>query len=66
MSLLILIPLSISMGMLGVAAFIWALHHNQFDDPKGNACRVLLNEDPPQTKRQTHDNLASNPENENT
>ena len=41
MSLVVLIPLSIGMGLLGLAAFIWALRHDQFDDPKGQANRIL-------------------------
>ena len=49
--LIYLIPLSIALGLLGVAAFIWALRNDQFDDPEGNAARVLLNDTPPQPKR---------------
>lgn len=60
MSLVVLIPLSIGMGLLGLAAFIWALRHDQFDDPKGNASRVLLNDKPPAMKGRTHERLASN------
>lgn len=41
MSLLVLIPLSIMMGLIGLGAFTWALHNGQFEDPKGNAERVL-------------------------
>lgn len=50
MSLLVLIPLSLGLGLLGVAAFIWALNNDQFDDPEGNASRVLLNDAPPERK----------------
>ncbi len=46
MSLLVLIPLSIGMGLIGLAAFAWALRHDQFDDPQGNAERVLIPENP--------------------
>ena len=60
MSWAILIPISIAMGLCGVAAFIWALRNNQFDDPKGNASRILLNENPPKMKGYSHDKLASN------
>ncbi len=42
MSLLVLIPLSISMGLVGLGAFIWALRHDQFEDLAGNAERVLI------------------------
>ncbi|PVA06038.1 cbb3-type cytochrome oxidase assembly protein CcoS [Thalassorhabdomicrobium marinisediminis] len=44
MSLLLLIPLSIGMGLIGLLAFLWALRHDQFDDPEGNAARVLMPE----------------------
>lgn len=44
MSLLVLIPLSIGMGLIGLIAFVWALRHDQFDDPDGNAHRVLMRE----------------------
>lgn len=40
-SLLVLIPLSLAMGALGLGAFFWALHHHQFDDPDGAAWRVI-------------------------
>lgn len=45
MSLLLLIPLSIGMGLVGLGAFVWALRHDQFEDPDGNAARVLIPED---------------------
>ncbi|MDX5349153.1 MAG: cbb3-type cytochrome oxidase assembly protein CcoS [Paracoccaceae bacterium] len=30
------------MGLAGLAAFVWALRHGQFDDPEGDASRVLI------------------------
>ncbi len=44
-SLLLLIPLAILLGMLGLAAFLWALRSGQFDDLDGAAQRVLLDEE---------------------
>ncbi len=41
MSLMLLIPLSILMGLVGLCAFFWALRSGQFDDPEGDAWRVL-------------------------
>ncbi|GIK97880.1 MAG: hypothetical protein BroJett029_20890 [Alphaproteobacteria bacterium] len=41
MSLLVLIPLSLGMGAVGLAAFFWALRHDQFDDLEGAAWRVI-------------------------
>jgi cbb3-type cytochrome oxidase maturation protein len=41
MSLMVLIPLSLCMGAIGLGAFLWALRHDQFDDPEGAAWRVI-------------------------
>lgn len=46
MSVLIyLIPISVFLGGLGLAAFFWAVRSKQFDDPEGNAARILLDDD---------------------
>lgn len=37
----ILIPVSLFLGGLGLAAFFWALRKGQFDDPEGDANRIL-------------------------
>ena len=42
--LVILIPVSLFLGGLGLAAFVWALRARQFDDPKGDAHRILTDE----------------------
>lgn len=39
--LTILIPVSLFLGGVGLAAFFWALRRGQFDDPDGNAHRIL-------------------------
>ena len=39
--LAILIPVSLVLGGLGLAAFFWALKKGQFDDPQGDANRIL-------------------------
>jgi cbb3-type cytochrome oxidase maturation protein len=42
MSILIaLIPISLFLGGLGLAAFFWMLRKGQFDDPDGDANRIL-------------------------
>lgn len=46
-SLLVLIPVSLGMGLVGLGAFFWAMRTDQFDDPDGNAWRVLTAEDHP-------------------
>lgn len=60
--LLILIPLSLGMGLIGLGAFVWALRNDQFDDPEGNSCRVLIQSNPPDAKGTSGDNIASHPE----
>lgn len=39
--LTILIPVSLLLGGVGLAAFFWALKKGQFDDPQGDANRIL-------------------------
>ena len=36
-----LIPISLFLGALGLVAFVWALRSRQFDDPSGDANRIL-------------------------
>lgn len=36
-----LIPIALFLGGLGLAAFFWALRTRQFDDPDGDARRIL-------------------------
>ncbi len=43
--LLYLIPIALTLGGLGLAAFLWALKAGQFDDPDGAAHRILLDDD---------------------
>jgi cbb3-type cytochrome oxidase maturation protein len=38
----ILIPASLLLGGCGLAAFIWAMKTKQFDDPSGDANRILM------------------------
>jgi cbb3-type cytochrome oxidase maturation protein len=36
-----LIPVSLLMGGIGLVAFFWAMKNKQFDDPQGDASRIL-------------------------
>lgn len=40
--LTILIPVSLLLGGVGLLAFIWAMKTNQFEDPSGDANRMLM------------------------
>ncbi len=39
--LTILIPASLILGAIGLGAFVWAMRSRQFEDPKGDAERIL-------------------------
>ena len=52
-SFFILIPLSIGMGLIWLCAFLWAMRSDQFDDPIGNASRILGPDTQPEPKRKT-------------
>ncbi len=43
--LIILIPIALCMGGLGLAAFLWSLKNNQFEDLDGAAHRILIPEE---------------------
>lgn len=43
--LAVLVPVALGLGGLGLAAFFWAMRHDQFDDLDGAARRVLIEED---------------------
>jgi cbb3-type cytochrome oxidase maturation protein len=43
--LLYLIPVALGLGLIGLAAFLWALKSGQFDDLDGAAHRILLDDD---------------------
>ncbi len=44
--LLVLIPVALFLGLLGLAAFLWALRSGQFEDLDGAANRILFDDDP--------------------
>ena len=46
-ALLYLIPAALFLGLLGLAAFIWALRSGQYDDLDGAASRFLFDDPPP-------------------
>jgi cbb3-type cytochrome oxidase maturation protein len=60
-SYLFLIPVSIALGLTGLAGFFWALRHDQYDDLDGAAARILLNPDVPATPKPPGDSPAAPP-----
>jgi cbb3-type cytochrome oxidase maturation protein len=45
--LMILIPVALSLGALGLVGFLWSLRAGQFDDLDGAAVRILEDERQP-------------------
>ncbi|WP_017672170.1 cbb3-type cytochrome oxidase assembly protein CcoS [Blastomonas sp. AAP53] len=43
--LLVLIPIALSLGLLGLGAFFWSLGRGQFDDMDGAALRILIDDE---------------------
>lgn len=42
--LVFLIPVSLVLGGLGLAAFFWAVRARQFEDPEGDSRRILTDD----------------------
>ncbi len=42
---IVLIPIALFLGLLGLVGFIWSLRSGQYDDLKGSAERILDDED---------------------
>ena len=40
--LVVLIPIALGLGLVGLAAFFWALKAGQFEDMDGAALRILI------------------------
>lgn len=38
----VLLPFSLLLALTGLAAFAWTLRSGQYDDPQGDAARILL------------------------
>jgi cbb3-type cytochrome oxidase maturation protein len=45
--LIFLVPLALALGLLGLAAFLWAVKSGQYDDLDGAAWRAIMDEDEP-------------------
>ena len=43
--LILLIPIALGLGLLGLAAFFWSLRQGQFDDLDGAALRILIDDE---------------------
>lgn len=43
--LLYLIPIALTLGLAGLAGFLWTLRNNQYEDLDGAANRILLDDE---------------------
>ncbi|HEX6141308.1 MAG TPA: cbb3-type cytochrome oxidase assembly protein CcoS [Geminicoccaceae bacterium] len=44
-NLVILIPIALGLGLVGLLAFLWALRSGQYEDLDGAAERILFDDD---------------------
>ena len=45
--IVILIPVALLLGAVGLAAFIWSIRSGQYDDLDGAARRILIDDETP-------------------
>lgn len=62
-NLLLLIPVALFLGLIGLGGFLWAMKSGQFDDLDGAANRILFDDDdaPPQIAQKASDDADSKP-----
>ena len=49
--LVVLIPVSLGLGLLALAAFLWTLKSDQYSDIEGDAMRILNDDEKPPEER---------------
>ena len=42
--LVFLAPFSLGLGLIALGAFAWSLRNGQYEDPQGDAARILIEE----------------------
>jgi cbb3-type cytochrome oxidase maturation protein len=45
--LVILVPLALGLGLIGLLGFLWSLRSGQYEDLEGAAWRAIADEEPP-------------------
>jgi cbb3-type cytochrome oxidase maturation protein len=45
--MVILVPLALGLGLVGLLGFLWSLKSGQYDDLEGAAWRAIADDDPP-------------------
>ncbi|MGE5158302.1 MAG: cbb3-type cytochrome oxidase assembly protein CcoS [Gemmatimonas sp.] len=46
--MIILVPLALGLGLVGLLGFLWSLKSGQYDDLEGAAWRAIADDDPPE------------------
>jgi cbb3-type cytochrome oxidase maturation protein len=49
--LIYLVPIALSLGLIGLGAFLWSLKSGQYDDLEGAAWRAIMDDDVPVDER---------------
>jgi cbb3-type cytochrome oxidase maturation protein len=49
--LVILVPLALGLGLVGLLAFLWSLKNGQYDDLEGAAWRAIADDEPQVIRR---------------
>ena len=45
--MVILVPLALGLGLVGLLGFLWSLRSGQYDDLEGAAWRAIAGDEPP-------------------
>ncbi len=49
--MVILVPLALGLGLVGLLAFLWSLKSGQYDDLEGAAWRAIADDEPAQVEK---------------
>lgn len=49
--MVILVPLALGLGLVGLLGFLWALKNGQYDDLEGAGWRAIADDDDPAPER---------------
>jgi cbb3-type cytochrome oxidase maturation protein len=49
--MVILVPLALGLGLVGLLGFLWALKNGQYDDLEGAGWRAIADDDAPAPER---------------
>jgi cbb3-type cytochrome oxidase maturation protein len=52
--LIYLVPLALTLGLLGLGAFLWSLKTGQYDDLEGAAWRAIMDDAPVERGRSNY------------